>query len=100
MKRLAILLAAEEAVAAYHEMLEHPSPEAERNFRGSFALLILRLAVWQRDGLAVGEPIPQAMQVSVGASWREALHNGGSPGTPGVVPIQMARAATDPSETP
>lgn len=60
-KRLAILLAAEEAVAAYHETLEHPSPEAERHLRACFELLILRVAVWQRDELPIADPIPEAI---------------------------------------
>ena len=67
MKRLAILHAAEETVAAYHEMLDHPSREAELQFRGCFSLLILRLAVWHRDEHGGGEPVPRLRQVPTGA---------------------------------
>ncbi|MDQ3766368.1 MAG: hypothetical protein M3346_03380 [Actinomycetota bacterium] len=63
MKRLAVLLAAEEVVAAYHDLLEHPGQEAELRFQGCLALLSLRLAVFQRHGLAaVEEPIPLPYQ--------------------------------------
>ncbi|MBA3629740.1 MAG: hypothetical protein H0W55_08710 [Actinobacteria bacterium] len=34
MKRLAILVAAEEAVAAYHNLLDNPGPEAELHLQG------------------------------------------------------------------
>ncbi len=83
-KRLAVLLAAEEAVAAYHEMLEHPSAEADLHFRGCFALLTMRLAIWQRDELAGGDPIPQPMQAPIGAPWAEALLDLGDRG-PGIL---------------
>ncbi len=71
MKRLAILVAAEEAVAAYHNLLEHPGPEAELHLQGCIAFLSLRLAVFQRHAFTADEPIPLPYLVRV-PSWSDA----------------------------
>ncbi len=48
MKRLAVHIAAEEVVAAYRDIREHPSLEADQRLEGCISLLSLRLDVYER----------------------------------------------------
>ena len=55
MKRLAVHIAAEEVVAAYRDLREHPSLEADQRLEGCIALLSLRLDVYERRERAAAE---------------------------------------------
>lgn len=55
MKRLAVHIAAEEVVAAYRDLRENPSLQAEQHLEGSISLLSLRLDVYERRERALAE---------------------------------------------
>ncbi len=61
MKRLAVLIAAEEVVAAYRDLREHPSLQAEQHLEGCVTLLSLRLDVYERREHALAEQRGQAV---------------------------------------
>ena len=55
MKRLAVHIAAEEVVAAYRDLHEHPSLEADQRLQGCISLLSLRLDVYERRERALAK---------------------------------------------
>ena len=55
MKRLAVHIAAEEVIAAYRDLREHPSLEADQRLEGCISLLSLRLDVYERREHALAE---------------------------------------------
>ena len=64
MKRLAVHMAAEEVVAAYSDLRENPSLEAEQRLEGSILLLRLRLDVYERRERAQAEQRERAVSES------------------------------------
>ena len=78
MKRLAVHTAAEEVVAAYRDLRENPSLQAEQHLEGCISLLSLRLDVYERRerkqrGHAVSEPQVDELPVPPLAGKEEAV---------------------------